>query len=212
MLPPWPTETVRVPLTTPLDPTSDVTVVVPHIASRADMLTRAWGSVRAQTRLPAMIHVEVDRDRAGPGVTRNRALAKVTTEYVAFLDDDDEFLPAHLELLRNCAALTGADVVYPWFNVIGGADPLGRFGLPFDAAHLRGANYVPVTVLARIKAIRAVNGFEPPPTYGGAGPTCEDWGLWLKLADAGAKVVHLPERTWNWHHHGRNTGGRTDLW
>lgn len=192
-----------------------VTVIIPTIAPRADMLSRALRSVYAQTLTPpGTIIVANDHDHEGPAATRNRALAKVETEWVAFLDDDDEFLPRHLEALRACAVVTGADLVYPWFDVVSsrrtpGWDPLGRFGLPFDPALLDSANYIPVTVLARTAVIVAAGGFV---NRGEDGATCEDWGCWLAMRDAGAKFVHLPERTWIWNWHDGNTSGRTDVW
>lgn len=193
----------------------DITVIIPSIPPRVKMLRRAVWSVLEQTLPAAEIIVAFDHDHEGPAVVRNRALAKVTTEYVAFLDDDDQFRPNHLEQLRHCAEATGADLVYPWFDVVSsratpGWDPLGRFGLPFDADHLDQANYIPVTVLAKTKVIAGVGGFvnrdEPP------NATCEDWGAWLAMRDAGAKFVHLPERTWIWNWHDGNTSGRPDRW
>lgn len=188
---------------------ADITVVIPTIPPRAHLLDRALKSVQAQT-LPALVAVAVDNDHAGAAATRNAALAQVETPWVAFLDDDDEFLPQHLELLMDCAAAACADMVYPWFTVVGGGDPLGRFGMPFDPDELRQRNYIPVTVLVRTELVREAGGFvnvhEPPH------PTCEDWGLWMRLLDLEARIVHLPERTWIWHHHGKNTGGRSDCW
>ena len=53
--------------------------------------------------------------------------------YVNFLDSDDEMDPNHVECLLICAEETGADYVYPWFRVKGGADPFPQFfGKPWD--------------------------------------------------------------------------------
>jgi Glycosyl transferase family 2 len=61
----------------------------------------------------------------------------VTTEFVAFLDDDDTFMPEHLEKLREAQLDSGADVVYsmpfiPQLAAQGGIDPSGMWGAPFD--------------------------------------------------------------------------------
>lgn len=194
----------------------DITVVITSIPPRADMLLRAIGSVLKQTLAAAAILVEVDHDHEGPAVVRNRGLAKVTTEYVAFLDDDDEMRPGHLAALRRTAEDANADLVYPWFDVVSsrptpGWDPLGRFGMDFDPAYLDEANYIPVTVLARTKAITATGGFVDRNTSG-EGATCEDWGCWLAMRDNGAKIVHLPERTWIWNWHMTNTSGQRHVW
>ena len=118
----------------------------------------------------------------------------VTTDWVAFLDSDDELKPNHLRACARHATLTGADVMYPWFD---GYDPMGMFGVPFDPELLRRRNYIPVTVLARTAMVKAVGGFADHPDE--HGDPCEDWGLWLKLLDLGAKFSHLPQRTWIWH-------------
>ncbi|WP_274919675.1 glycosyltransferase family 2 protein [Streptomyces sp. WZ-12] len=189
--------------------TEDITLVIPtHPArSRNGMLDRALRSVTAQTLLPSRVIIENDRQRAGACATRNRGLAAVTTPWVAFLDSDDELLPQHLEHLMATAKASHADLVYPWFDLIGGADPFPDFNRPFDPARLKITNYIPVTVLARTQLVKRVGGFTP--VKGSAAP-CEDWGCWLRMVDAGAHFVHHPERTWRWQWHGANTAGRPD--
>lgn len=177
------------------------TVVIPTIHGREAQLRRAVDSVWAQS-MPAALQVILDEDREGAAATRNRALEHVTTEWVAFLDDDDELKPNHLRACARNAALTGADLVYPWFD---GDDGIGMFGVPFDPVLLRKRNYIPVTVLVRTELVRAVGGFVDHPDLNG--DPCEDWGLWLKLLDAGATFSHLPQRTWIWHK-GNGTRGR----
>lgn len=180
-----------------------ITVVIPTIRGRAEWLARAVASVRSQT-LACELVVELDAERDGAAATRNRALTKVGTEWVAFLDDDDAFKPEHLRACLRHAVLTGADVVYPGYDVVGGEDPVGCFGLPFDPALLRRRNYIPVTTLCRAELVRAVGGFRPHPDQ--RGMPCEDWGLWLALLDAGATFSHLPRRTWVWTVNGGTAG------
>ena len=172
-----------------------ITVVVPTLPERAT-LERALASVAAQT-LPCLVRVEYDPDHTGAAATRNRALALVETEWVAFLDDDDELRPDHLRKCARHARLTGADVVYPGYDVAGGEDPVNCFGVTFDRTLLAKRNAIPVTTLCRTEAVRAVGGFQAhPDEYGNP---CEEWGLWLALIDAGATFSHLPQRTWIWH-------------
>lgn len=191
-----------------------ISLAIPTIPPRADLLAQALVSVANQTRMPDAIHVAVDHHHEGAAATRNRALAAVTTDWVAFLDDDDLLEPHHLDRLMATADVTGADLVYPWFTVDGGSDPLGMEGQPFDPDALRRANYIPVTYLVRTKVIRDVGGFPGPGWHEDLGlslqpdvATCEDWAALLRMVDAGAHIVHLPERTWRWRHHGANTGG-----
>jgi glycosyltransferase involved in cell wall biosynthesis len=195
---------------------ANVTAVIPTIPTdhRRATLKRALDSVRDQDHAVASnIIVATDTTHAGAAATRNRGLAEVTTEYVAFLDDDDEWLPHHTSTLLEAAHDTGADIIYPWFRVISGNafDPFpGVFRRPFKADALRESNYIPTTVLARTEVVRNVGGFEP---HGDQQESaCDDWGLWLKLLDAGATFHHVPMVTWLWHWHGQHTSGLGDRW
>jgi hypothetical protein len=173
-----------------------ITVLIATIAGREDSLLRAIASAAGQSLPAADIVVEHDRLRTGAAAARNRALERVSTEFVAFLDDDDELLPDHLKLCARYARLSGVDVVYPGYEPVGGPDPVGCFGLAFDGGLLRTRNFIPVTVLARTEAVRAAGGFQPHPDENGA--PCEDWGLWLAMQAQGARFGHLAVRTWRW--------------
>jgi glycosyltransferase involved in cell wall biosynthesis len=191
---------------------SDITVVVATIPIRAKMLRKALASVVLQTYQPAAIVVEYDHEHTGAAATKNRGLARVTSDWVAFLDDDDQFMPEHLEKLREAQLATGADVVYsmPFIPQIpGGIDPSGMRGAPFDPVELRRRSYIQTTSLVRTKLIQATGGFQLPQNVTS---DYDDWGCWLALLDAGARFHHLAEQTFIWEHHGRNTSGRADRW
>lgn len=192
-----------------------VTVVIPSITPRTKLLHRALDSVLAQRYTADAIVVEVDRDHSGAAETRNRGLAKVDTQWVAFLDDDDTMGPDHLaELTEYAWDHPGVDLVYPWFTVVDGFDPFPAYeGKPFDPAVLEHVNHIPVTVLARTSVIRTAGGFQElnRSTAPGAS-TCDEWGAWKAMLAAGATFAHLPKRTWFYHWHDGNTSGRGDRW
>jgi glycosyltransferase involved in cell wall biosynthesis len=197
----------------------EVTVIIPSFPKRAPLLARALASVTAQTRPVAAISVAVDLDRQGAPATRDRALAAVQTELVAPLDDDDELDPEHLAKLVACMEATGASLVFPWYTVVGGTDPFPQwFGVPWEDNR---PHQVPVAWLARTSLVRQAGGFG----YGwdatqGADPGVdadgnragEDYRLILRMVAAGARIVHLPERTWRWHHDSSNTMGLPSRW
>lgn len=198
-----------------------VTVCIPSIPPRKTLLEqRALPSVWAQTRQPDAVSVSVDFAGVGAAQNRNDSWRDARTEWLAFLDDDDELYPQHLEVLLRTAAETGADLVYPWFDVIGGRDPLAvpvdgvlvsPFGVPFGPEQqlfLRHANFIPVTVLVRTDLVREVGGYPDPAAMGDLYGVNEDHYFLKACLDAGAKFVHHPERTWAWHHHAGNTSGR----
>jgi glycosyltransferase involved in cell wall biosynthesis len=193
----------------------DVTVVMPHIPVRPHSLARAVSSAANQTHRARDLVVATDLDREGSAPTRNRALLRATTTWVAFLDDDDVWLPNHLATLLRHAEETGADVTYAGCTVIGrdGRDiprreEWGRFGLPFDADLLRRKAYMPVTCLARTELAQKAL-FGPP---AGVDTPYDDWGFYLRMLDLGAAFSHIPEITWIWYHHGLNTSGQPNRW
>lgn len=183
-----------------------VSVVTPfHEQRRTNgMLERAARSVRAQT-VPVHHILAEDIHYMGAAITRAHGLALVETEWTAFLDSDDELDPNHIEHLLAHAEETKADYVYPWFRVVGGTDPFPMFfGRPFDPAC---PNSTTITILVRTELAKQV-GFAVDPTVQVAG---EDFLFTKGCIAAGAKIVHLPRRSWTWHHHGGgNTSGRPD--
>ena len=202
---------------------TQVRVVIPTIPGR-DLVDRAFDSIR-ETDVSYSAWMEIDHRGEGPAVVRNRAVIDSMRQrpatWLAFLDDDDEFHPRHLRRCLDHAEATDADVVYPWFDlnrkgtIRNDLDPLRLHGQPvigqkFDAEALRRGNYIPVTALVRASAFLDVGGFPVPGTDEWPLRDGEDWGLWKRLLAGGAKFEHLPERTWTWHHHGKNTSGRPD--
>lgn len=191
-------------------------VAIPSIPPRSAMLRRAIDSVLGQTWPPDQISIAVDHHGEGAAATRNRALDAISTDWVAFLDDDDEFLPLHLERCVTFATDAGLDLVYPWFEGINQGifrvpnedgvptDPFGMAWHPgIEAAMREGRNHIPVTVVVRTEAIKAVGGFGIDEKWG----RNEDHVAWMRLLDAGYKFGHLPERTWRWNGHPNHTGG-----
>lgn len=187
---------------------ADITVVIPTLPTRSHMLKRALLSVDSQTIRPTNIITKYDTRREGAPITRQRGLDEVSSKWVAFLDDDDEFKPFHLEALLTAAMSENADYVFSWYDVIGGIDPRAdEFGLPWDPASPRQTT---ITTLVRADLARDVGGFvtegddlhHPDRRYAG-----EDWLFTNRINNAGGVIYHLPERTWYWHHHSSNTSG-----
>lgn len=200
-----------------------VTVVIPTIRGREDLLRRAIDSVSRQERQADSVVVFVDEQREGAAQARNHALTQVETEFVAWLDDDDELLPNHLRVCWDTLQESGADLVYPGMITVGGRDPLAcpvnnvlvnPFCVPFreEQAHhlLTVGNFIPITWVGRTGLIREVGGFPEPwaDESKGSGRVEEDYALLINLLRAGAMFVHAPVRTWKYFFHEANTGGR----
>lgn len=205
---------------------AEVTVVIPTIPPRGianplrptwaperSMLDRAVASVYAQNfRRGIEIVIECDEDKQGAAATRHRGLMKVKTPYVAFLDDDDELLAEHITKLWSAAEDNSADYVWSWFHVVGGDDPFPQhFGRQWDHAN---PHQTTITTLVNTDLAKSVGflGRARDDAEIGGNRWGEDFGFTLGCADAGAEMLHVPERTWLWHHHGNNTSGRPDRW
>jgi glycosyltransferase involved in cell wall biosynthesis len=192
-----------------------VTAAICAIPDRKDLfLTEAIASVFVQTHPVEAVALSVDIEKVGAAANRDHALSMVQTEWVAFLDDDDWWYPEHIATLCHVANATGADLVHPHYDVIGGEDPFPMFeGRDFD---LQDPHQIPVTFMVKTEAIRSVGGFtnagiirdddpgQVDPTGVRSG---EDWRVTLHLAEAGYKFAHTPLHTWAWRHHNSNTSG-----
>jgi glycosyltransferase involved in cell wall biosynthesis len=187
---------------------ADVTVIVPAYRAAAT-IGRALASVAAQTLPPraavvvddgspddtfgkaeamrprmAAVDLKVIRQvNEGPGAARNRALAEATTEYVAFLDADDEWLPEKIE--RSMAKIESGGyvlVAHDSLEVRDGRetrlDCAARFrahaDAPFVGLYRRG--FIDTsTVVARRNAVMAAGGFDTTLANG------QDFALWLAM-------------------------------
>lgn len=192
-----------------------VTAVICAIPDRKDdYFSEAIDSVFNQTFPVSGIAVSIDYDRVGAAANRDRALEMVQTEWVAFLDDDDWWYPEHIQTLMDLANSSGADLIHPHYDVVGGTDPFPQFkGKQYDLSE---PHSIPVTFLAKTEAVRAVGGFSNPLGAGVGDPgqvfeegVCagEDYRMHVRLARAGYQFAHIPVHTWAWRHHGNNTMG-----
>ena len=193
---------------------SGITVVIPTHPARIEngMLGRAVESVLNQQLKPSALVVECDEDGSGAAATRDRGLRKVTTEWVAFLDSDDWFYPEHLKVLAAGAKIFNASYVFSYYMVHfpdgrpwPANDPLGHFGKQFNP---KAPHQTTITTLVRTDLAKQVGFHEPPPdSVVGGHRGGEDWHFTVGCAESGAKMVHIPRRTWAWVHHGANSSG-----
>lgn len=216
----------------------DITVVIPTIPERADLLERAVASVDRQILMPDDVIVVPAGPEEDAPVVKNRGLGLVKTKWVAMLDDDDEFTEDHLQCLAKCALDHHADLAYPWFELIdehgGIVDPqpslcvisscvsvggdISAEGVPWgpELRHLTmtpgGGNVIITGVLMQTDFARRVGGYPLRTDKDWPEYPWEELGLWRRMLFEGATFAHSPKRTYRWHRtHGRNTGGRLDL-
>jgi Glycosyltransferase like family 2 len=196
-----------------------IAVLTPSLPGRADLLAEAMASVHAQSRTPTSHVVGIDYDRVGIGRMLNQLASSAEADWLARLDDDDLFMPAHLEVLAR--TVDDADVIYTWCEV----KPRSRDGVvppvpavlgpagwipnqEFDANLLRERNYIPATTLIRKSLWCEIGGWTLPGWGVGDSPRepefAEDWNFWLRALEAGARFLCIPEVTWTYRYHGEN--------
>lgn len=200
----------------------DLTVLITTIPIRTARLRVAEGSVSHQTLQPEEVVIQSDLEKLGAPGNRDAGIARVQTKYVALLDDDDYFYPDHLETLYQAALDTDADIVYSWFDVVGGTDPFPQnFGKPWNPDE---PVQVTVTVLAKTDVIRKAGGYSNTSSlttdeleiYAQGNTIGEDFRMIANANAQGAKIVHVAKKTWAYCHWqdetGGNTSGRPDRW
>lgn len=156
---------------------------------------------------------------------RNEAAARADGEYLCYLDSDDELEPFYIEEMhRTLLHLWNGDGVnHPGF-------PLPPFLLAPAVRYWTGDGREPGAGIPNLGGWPAVNeavigtlvprlafleegGFREQADDGSPLSLYEDWDLWLRLADAGAHLVHVPHAVYRAHvrPNSRNVAGGDPL-
>jgi len=134
------------------------------------------------------------------GKARNTGIRNTSGSLIAFLDSDDLWLETKLATQTRAMAENDADVVFSNTYVFSGQNIgdetrtfdslVGKFSGPNILDALIQQNQIPVlTVLLKKTLFDRVGLFEEGKAYHG----CEDYDLWLKLAEAGCVFYGMPD-------------------
>jgi glycosyltransferase involved in cell wall biosynthesis len=194
--------------------TAPISVVIPH-HNRSHLIEQALASIRRQTLQPSEILIVDDgsqpehanalqqySDRArivllekngGAARARNAGVKEAHGEFVAFLDDDDEWFPERLELqwniLRADPSLQAVASAMTIRYQDGSEEPLVSHSpqiVTLQAA-LEGTPAMLQTLLIGTETIRRLAGFDP------SFLVMEDWEFWIRFTAAGWRAHYLPQ-------------------
>jgi glycosyltransferase involved in cell wall biosynthesis len=151
-------------------------------------------------------------DHGSLPAARNAGIAAARGDWVAFLDDDDIWLPNKVARQMQAAATTGADMVNCDFVISDGSveQPRGRLawhrGLTL-AESLMLANYGAggsSGAIVKTAVIRSLGGFDERMR------ACEDWDMWRRLS-WDHHIHYLDEILLKMRKHESNMSGRVAL-
>lgn len=157
---------------------------------------------RWQESEPRLRYLRLSRNRGIPAPARNLGLASARADWVAFLDDDDLWLPG--KLACHAPLLTGEiDVIATDAVRSNGERYFGSTAVSTSPtrAEIERANPIIVSsAVVRRSLLLEVNGFYESNAIAGL----EDYDLWLRLADRGAHFKILNTATIEYRDHGED--------
>jgi glycosyltransferase involved in cell wall biosynthesis len=149
---------------------------------------RAWERRDGRVR-----YMRTERNSGTPATTRNLGIERARGELVAFLDDDDEWLPGKLAAQAHARRSDRADVIAT--NAVRTSDGSDYFNAAPPVSHpsredlLRANPIICSSALVPRRALQAVGGFPPELRLKGL----EDYAAWLTLAERGMRFCVLGE-------------------
>lgn len=142
---------------------------------------------------PRLRYHRFDQPQGGPGPGRNHAIEHARGDWIAFLDDDDRWLPGKLAAQAPHLAAGRHDLVATNALRTSGPAYFPDLRAPREPSRTELLRVNPVIIssaVIRRDALRGIGGFADLPWLR-SGPL--DYHTWLRLSDAGARLLILPE-------------------
>lgn len=165
-----------------------IAVIIPtfgDVEFWSQLAGRAVSSAMNQTRPPDQV---IRVHAATLQEARNDGAAEANTEFLCFLDADDELDPGFIAAMVNAPT---TDLRQPaTIGVVNGRSDPEPVLIP--KCRLLDRNYLIIGTVVRRELFLQVGGFEDWPIY-------EDWDLWLRCEHAGATVSAVPDAVYRVH-------------
>jgi len=164
----------------------------------------------AERRFEKFQFVEMDSNGGAPRA-RNEGIKRAAGDWVALVDDDDEWLPAKLEL-QSVMAETADDnvgLIYTWTRVVGANGNVISESTPeiegMTIKEIFSTNFIlSPSVMVRRQALEEASGYDEQLS------SCQDWDMWARILEAGwaCKVVRSAVSVY--HQHGGDSIGLSE--
>jgi teichuronic acid biosynthesis glycosyltransferase TuaG len=170
-------------------PPLEVLVCDDGSADRTQEELEAWAADE-----PRLRYLRLPRNFGAPAAARNLGTQSARGEWVAFLDDDDQWVPGKLRIQAQAISTGGYDVVASDAIRASGGPYLGLKSevVPDRAEFLRHNPIITSTAVARRSILIAAGGFTDS-AIGMSITGVEDYAAWLNLAYRGASFLVLPD-------------------
>jgi glycosyltransferase involved in cell wall biosynthesis len=155
----------------------------------------------------------------GMAAARNTGIAAAKGKYIAYLDDDDSYLPHHIETLVSFLENSDCIVAYTdahraHIKTINGREAVKKRDVPysfdFDSDRMLIQNYIPtLCVMHEKKCLDETGSFDEDLNV------LEDWDLWIRMSRR-YPFAHIRKITceFAWRTDGKtmSSGRRTEFW
>lgn len=133
---------------------------------------------------PKIKYIRLPKNHGKDTKPKNQAILASQGEYIAYLDDDNEYFPDYLENQLEMLQRTEVDVVYCDMIIIDDqnpqAPPQQAISMPFDPQVLMRKNFIDVSmVMHKRQAIFDIGGFDEKL------PRFVDWNVWVRMTKWG---------------------------
>lgn len=133
---------------------------------------------------PKIKYVRLKENHGKDTKPKNQAILASKGDYIAYLDDDNEYYPEYLEDQLDVIKKVDTDVVYCDMVILDdqkpGAAPMPAISMPFDQQVLLRKNFIDVSmVMHKRQAIFDVGGFDEKL------PRFVDWNVWVRMTKWG---------------------------